>query len=249
MRGGQGPLATFLLCRYVMQRGRHFCEAEAQMNAFIPYIAPLGAAFLLIGFLCRNQLWLRTWAIIGNLCFILYYVLVSDVPLWTAMVSSGLIIAANVWMMNKILADRRMFRLTAEEMMLFARLPELTPGQFKLLLADAEWTESKVPTRLTVEGKSPEALHFVLEGKAEVERDGKRFDIGPNCFVGELAFLRGSPATATVHTKLGALHVSWPQEKLRILMKNHDGINRAISSLMSKDLAEKVAKTGLLSKV
>jgi hypothetical protein len=219
------------------------------MSSLIPYIAPLGAGFVLIGFLCRNQLWLRTWAIIGNLCFILYYVLVSNVPLWTAIVSSSLIIAANVYMMNRILADKRMFRLSAEEMMLFAKFPELTPGQYKLLLADAQWHESKVPVRLTVEGKPVDALHFVLEGKAEVDRDNKRFDIGPNCFVGELAFLRGTPASATVHTKIGALHVSWPQDKLQALMKNHDGINRAISSLMSKDLAEKVAKTGLLSKV
>jgi hypothetical protein len=213
--------------------------------SFIPYLPPLAAALMLAGFLCRNQLWLRTWAILGNLCFILYYVLVSDTPLWAAILSSGLIIAANVFMMNRIMADKRMFRLSAEEMMLFAKLPELTPGQFKLLLEDAEWSESKVPARLTTEGKMPDALHFVLEGKAEVERDGKRFDIGPNCFVGELAFLRKQPATATVHSKVGALVVSWPQEKLRVLMQANDGINRAISALVAGDLAEKVARSGL----
>jgi Cyclic nucleotide-binding domain len=209
----------------------------------------LAAALLVAGFLCRDQMWLRTWAIFGNLVFILYFALVADVPLWTAVIAAALIVAVNLYMMNKVLADRRAFALTGEEMMLFARLPGLTPGQFKLLLAEATWHESRVPERLTVTGIMPEALHFLLEGRAEVEREGKRFDIGPNCFVGELAFLRGQPATATVHTKVGALRVSWPPEKLRALMKTNDGISRAMSALLSGDLAEKIVRTGLASKV
>jgi CRP-like cAMP-binding protein len=113
-----------------------------------------------------------------------------------------------------------------------------------LLLEDATWHQAHVPTRLTTAGQMPKALHFILEGKAEVERGGQRFDIGPHCFVGELAFLRGAPATATAHSKVGALYVSWDPEKLRALMNKNDEVSRAFSALLSGDLAEKIARSG-----
>ncbi len=215
---------------------------------FVAYLAPLGALFVLAGFLCRSQLWLRISAIAGVFCFVLFYLQATHVPLWTAMAAFGLFVAANFYTLNRIMAEGRMFHLKAEEMMLFARLPGLTPVQFKLLLADAQWHEASEAMLLTTEGTMPERLYFVLEGKAEVRRADTSFDIGPHAFVGELAFLRNQPATATVHAKPGALYVSWLPDKLRALMKTNDGINSAVSSLLSGDLAEKLVRSGLSSR-
>jgi hypothetical protein len=159
---------------------------------FIPYLANLAAGLMLIGFTFRNPLKLRTFAIFGNLTFILYYALVSAVPLWTAIISSLAIIAVNIYMMWQIINDRRMFRLSAEELMLFSRLPGLTPGQYKSLLEISEWHNPQVSMPLTKLGDMPSALYYVLEGQVEVNRDGKRFPIGPHAFIGELAFLRQS---------------------------------------------------------
>jgi CRP-like cAMP-binding protein len=209
----------------------------------IPYLANLAAGLMLIGFAFRNPLKLRTFAILGNLVFVLYYFLVAAVPLWTAIISSVAIIAVNVYMMWQIINDRRMFRLSAEEMMLFARLPGLTPGQFKQLLDIAEWHTPKVSMQLTKLGEMPEALYYVLEGQVEVNRDSKRFSVGPHAFIGELAFLRAKPATATTFANVGALIVSWEQEALRTLMKANDGIRNAIDNMLSIDMAEKMAKS------
>jgi Cyclic nucleotide-binding domain len=208
----------------------------------VPYLANLAAVLMLIGFTFRNPLKLRSFAILGNLTFILYYFLVSDVPLWTAIISAAAIIAVNIYMMWQIIHDRKMFRLSAEEMMLFARLPGLTPGQYKQVLAIAEWHNPQVSMQLTKLGEMPKALYYVLEGRVEVNRDGKRFSVGPHAFIGELAFLRAKPATATTFANVGALIVSWEQEALRNLMKADDGIRKAFDNMLSIDMAEKMAR-------
>lgn len=210
---------------------------------FIPYLANLAAVLMLIGFTFRNPLKLRSFAILGNLTFIAYYFLVSDVPLWTAIISAAAIIAVNIYMMWKIMNDHRMFRLSAEEMMLFARLPGLTPGQYKQVLAIAEWHTPKVSMQLTKLAEMPKALYYVLEGKVEVNRDGKRFSVGPHAFIGELAFLRAKPATATTFANVDALIVSWEQEALHALMKSNDGVRKAFDNMLSIDMAEKMART------
>lgn len=209
----------------------------------IPYLANVAAGLMLIGFTFRNPLKLRTFAILGNLIFILYYFLVSDVPLWTAILSSVAIIAVNVYVMWQIMNDRRMFRLSAEELMLFSRLPGLLPGQYKSLLEISEWHNPQVSMPLTKLGEMPSALYYVLEGQVEVNREGKRFPVGPHAFIGELAFLRDKPATATTFANTGALIVSWEHSTLRALMTSNDGIRKAFDTMLSIDMAEKMAKS------
>jgi Cyclic nucleotide-binding domain len=211
---------------------------------FVPYLSMVAAALLLVGFTFSDQMWLRTFAILGNLVFILYYFLVSSTPLWTAVISAAAMVGVNIWMMWKILKDNRTFRLSAEEMMLYAKLPGVTPGQFKQLLAIAEWHNPSTELALTQEGQMPQALHYVLEGRVIVNKSGKTFPVGPHAFIGELAFLRNKPATASTVAQPGALIVSWKQDALRNLMKSNDGIRKALDSLLSLDLAEKIAKTG-----
>ena len=209
----------------------------------VPYLATLAAVLMVMGFTFRNPLKLRSFAILGSLTFIVYCLLVSDVPLWTAIISAAAIIVVNVYMMWLIMKDRRMFRLSAEELMLFARLPGLTPGQYKSLLEISEWHNPQVSMPLTKLGEMPSALYYLLEGQVEVNRDGKRFPIGPHAFIGELAFLREKPATATTFANAGALIVSWEHASLRELMKANEGIRKAFDSMLSIDMAEKMAKS------
>lgn len=208
----------------------------------VPYLASLAAFLMLIGFTFRNQIWLRTFAIFSDLLFILYFLLASPTPLWTAIISTTAIIAINIYMMSKIVNEGRSFHLSAEEMMLYAKLPGLSPAEFKQLLAIAQWHHPDAPLQITEEGAMPAALHYVLEGKVKVNRSGKIFSVGPHAFIGELAFLREKPATATTHAEPGALVVSWKQDTLRNLMKSNDGIRNALGSLLTVDMAEKIAR-------
>jgi Cyclic nucleotide-binding domain len=209
----------------------------------VPYVATFSALLLLAGFTCRDPMKLRAFAILGSLTFIVYFGLAYGISSWATMVVFVLIIGINITMMWMLIKDHRKFKLSPEELMLFARLPGLTPGQYKLLLDISEWHNPKVPMQLTLLGSMPDALYYVLEGRVEVNRDNNKFLVGPHAFIGELAFLRKKPATATTFALAGGLIVSWEQKALRELLAKHDDLRKAIDHLLSGDLAEKIAKT------
>ena len=64
----------------------------------------------------------------------------------------------------------------------------------------------------------------------------------PKIFIGEIAFLRDKAASATVMTEAKSLYVSWNQSALRSLLKKNEDLKNAMSSLLSTDMADKVAR-------
>jgi hypothetical protein len=203
----------------------------------------LGAALLAAGFFFSSERLLRGLAAAGALLLFAYFLMRGGPAQWPGMAGTALIVAASLLWFLRAEQGQRQFKLTAEQMMLFARLPGLTPGQFKSLLDLASWSEPQTALQLTEEGKQPAALHYILEGTVDVNKKGKVFPLGPHAFVGELAFLRNKPATATVHARPGSLVVSWPADRLQALFQSDSGIRQAMSALLSADLAEKIARS------
>jgi CRP-like cAMP-binding protein len=209
----------------------------------VPYLSWLAALLFLVGSIVRDTSRLRGLFILGSLCAALYFLLVADIPLWDGIIAAAAIALANLWHLLGAKTNNRRFDLSAEEMMLYARLPGIAPGDFKQLLAIAQWNNQQSVVTLTQEGKMPDALHYVLEGQVTVTKGAKTFNVGPHAFIGELAFLRGKPATATTQAHAGSLVVSWPQNALRALMKSNDNVRQVIDGLLTADMAEKVART------
>ena len=208
-----------------------------------PYFAGLAGFLFVAGFALRDLTWLRILATIGTIVLLGYFLLLSSPPHWPALLLAAALAAVNIWHLSRGVIRNGKFQLSGEEMMLFARLPGLTPGQFKSLLEIAEWHTPTVPLQLTQTAQMPKALYYVLEGQVEVNRDKQRFTIGPHAFIGELAFLRAKPATAATFAKAGSLIVSWDHTDMRELMRKDDGIRRALDTLLTADLAEKIARS------
>jgi CRP/FNR family transcriptional regulator, cyclic AMP receptor protein len=79
---------------------------------------------------------------------------------------------------------------------LFSALGE---DEVKRFVDAATVTEHPAGEALTEQGALGHRFHLLLEGAAEVERDGRRLgSVGPGDFVGELGLLGGGPSTATV---------------------------------------------------
>jgi len=55
----------------------------------------LALLFYVLGFLTRNELYLRVWLLTGTGFYILYYYFVTDVPLWDALWTSAAIGVVN----------------------------------------------------------------------------------------------------------------------------------------------------------
>ena len=206
-------------------------------------VVHIGAILYLICFTFRNQLYLRIFAIFGDACYTTYYFAASDKPLWDAIFWSNMNMAINLLMIALIIRDTRLSTFNDDELNLFRNLRGLSPGQFRKLMQIGKWTKAAKRDLLTEEGKPLDLLHYVLEGVVNINKTGRIINVEPAVFIGELAYLRQKPATATVHVEQDALYVSWTHAELNKAMNKNEELRTAFAMLLNNDLAEKMART------
>jgi|JI10StandDraft_1071094.scaffolds.fasta_scaffold53628_2 hypothetical protein len=206
------------------------------------HLIHVGAILYLVCFLFRDQIALRTFAIAGDFAYMAYYYTAAAQPLWEAIFWIIPNMGINIVMIFLILRDRRMTTLSDDEMSLYQNLRGISPGQFRRLIKTGHWRRIAEPTTLTEEDQTLDQLHYVLHGDVEVDKGGRKIRVDPAVFIGELAFLRKKPATATVKVYPGAIVVSWRHADLAAITAKDEGLNTALALLLNSDLAEKVAR-------
>lgn len=211
-------------------------------DAMAQHLIHVGAVLYLICFLFRDQIALRTFAIAGDFAYMAYYFTASSSPLWEAIFWIIPNMGINVVMIFLILRDRRMTVLSDDEMMLYQNLRGLNPGQFRRLIKLGKWRTLQEPLTLTQEGNALDQLHYVLKGDVEVDKSGRKIKVDPAVFIGELAYLRGKPATATVIAGKDAVVVSWSHDDLKKAITKDNELSQSLAALLNADLAEKVAR-------
>ncbi len=211
-------------------------------STFVPHLVHVAAVLYLVCFLFRDQIALRIFAIAGDFIYAIYYFGVAETPLWEAMFWSSMNILINITMITLLLRDKRMHRLSDDEMNLYQNLRGLNPGQFRRLMKAGNWKRTAESSILTREGDVLDTLFYVMDGSVEVEKAGRTFNIEPAVFIGELAYLRNKPATATVHVGKGALLVAWKHADLNRLTMKEESLRNVLALLLNADLAEKVAR-------
>jgi Popeye protein conserved region len=203
----------------------------------------VAALFTLFCYLFRNQIKLRIFASLGDLLLSVYYYVAFPVPLWNPMVWSLLNVVINTGMILLILRDGQEGGMSDEELSLFRNLPSLTPGQFRKLAKAGTWHRAEETVTLTTEGQALDRLHYVLDGAIAILKADRRIAVAPNLFIGELAYMRKRPATATVVVSGNAHYISWSHVDLESLFKRNDDLRTAMTLLLGRDVAEKMAKT------
>ena len=204
-------------------------------------IVHAGALLYLLAFLFRDQVILRSLIIAGDFVYILYFYYAPEVPLWGGIFWSTMFTIVNVVMIAMIVADKMHFRLDSNERKLFDRLQDLSPGQFRQLLKAGREEVAASHLAITQEGVPLEELYFVLDRPITIEKKGSRAMTASDTFVGEIAFLLGQPATATVTLQPGTAYFVWNSAALKSLMQAKPGLGTALSSAMNKKLAQKIA--------
>jgi hypothetical protein len=121
---------------------------------------------MLFAFFIRDELPLRSLIIVSTIIYIAYYYFALDPPLWDAIVTSVLMIFANLYVLGQVLLERTTFRLSPDEKRLFDAFETLTPGQFRRVLKIARWQVADDPegTVLTREAEPSGALFYVFDG-------------------------------------------------------------------------------------
>jgi Popeye protein conserved region len=213
------------------------------MHFLAQNLVHVAALFTLFCFLFRDQVKLRIFAAIGDLLLSAYYYVAFDQPLWNPMVWSLLNVVINTVMIILIVRDGREGGMSDDELSLFRNLDALSPGQFRKLAKQGTWHQNEDAVTLTRDGENLGTLYYVLSGTVTVLKGDRDLTVGPKLFIGELAYLRKMPATATVTLAKAAHYISWTHADLEKLFRSNEDLRNAMYVLLGRDVAEKMAKS------
>jgi hypothetical protein len=199
--------------------------------------------FYSLGFLARDELWLRGFLLVGTIFYLLYYYFIEAEPLWEAIFTSGVLGAINLCMIVVLIFERTTFAMDEQTEKAFQSFDTLTPGQFRKVIKLAKTVTVHKDTKLSVEHTPIEHLYLVTDGAASLSKSGTVTELAAPLFLGEVGFLLEGKASATVIVKNGGTFTYWDANALRKLMNTSPAINNAIIALLSRDLASKLGRS------
>ena len=206
--------------------------------------ALIWAAFVfnLFGFLARDELILRMLMLGGSALSIAYYMsVVADQPLWDAIITRGALALANSMMIAIVVSERTTWFMSRDSLDLYKSFNMLSPGQFRRILKLGMRGVADTREVVLNEGQAADRLYFIIDGNARVEKSGLYADIGARVFLGEIAYLRGGAATATVTLDAGTHYIAWDHEELRGIKRRNRNLEVAMVAQFNEDLMNKVA--------
>ncbi len=200
-----------------------------------------GALLQLLGLLNRNQLCLRLFVLLGSVAYVAYYYAYPDRPLWGAIFWSSVLGAANIFGIARIVRERMGLQRTADERYLLKVFDTLGRGELRRLMRLGRWRVADRTILVVEEGQPVASLYFVLDGRIEIVKAGRAFFIDPLVFIGEVAFLLNTKASASVYVQPGTRYIEWSAAELRKLLARNPCLGQAMQKLFNKQLAGKVA--------
>jgi len=191
----------------------------------------------------KDILLLRLLSIAGSLVVIPYYLLQAE-PLWTPMIWSCVFISVHATRAWGIVSERRPVAFTDDEQLLYGKtFSELSPQQFKRLLAIGEWQDLDRGHVLHSTGDPPESLVAVVRGELEARREGRVLGrAGPGDLAGLASVLGGSPEIYDARVTQPARVMRWRVADLRELAVADERLTSALRKIAGAALAEKLIR-------
>ncbi len=212
---------------------------ELTLVEFVGHLAFLLTA---ISFYLKDILLLRFLAIVSALVGIGYNYFLSVGPLWLPIFWLGVFTAINLWRIVGILTERYSIRFNEDEQELYETVfKDFSPVEFMKLMRIAEWRDGAEGSIFASEGKTVDGLRLLFSGEVCVSRGGN--EIGrarDGALIGEMSFIQGGDASATVTASVLCRYVFWPEEALRGLLRRNPNIDVAMKHVFSLDLTRKL---------
>tara|TARA_E500000331_G_scaffold24904_1_gene21397 strand:+ start:417 stop:1100 length:684 start_codon:yes stop_codon:yes gene_type:complete len=212
---------------------------ELTLVEFIGHLAFLLTA---ISFYLKDILLLRFLAIISALVGIGYNYFLPVGPLWLPIFWLGVFTVINLWRIVGILAERYSIQFNEDEQELYETIfKDFSPVEYMKLIRIAEWRDAAEGLVFASEGEAVDGLRLLFSGEVSVARDGN--EIGrarDGALIGEMSFIQGGDASATVTAAVPCRYVFWPEEALRGLLRRNPNIDVAMKHVFSLDLTRKL---------
>jgi Cyclic nucleotide-binding domain len=200
-------------------------------------------AMLALSYILTNIFWLRVTAVVSMFLEIIYF-MYSGGDLITGIAWTVVFILINAYQLFWLIRERMSLRLPEKEAPLLREaLTGLDDAQISQLLKAAEWKDLQVGEVLTRQDAPVDALYFMCSGRANVEvnRTNVTF-LEKGSFIGEIAYLTGNPATATVVIDEAARVLKFSKMRMAKVTAADPKINGIIYQLLGRDLAMKMRR-------
>lgn len=163
-------------------------------------IGHLAYILLILSMMMRRMFWLRILVIASALVGIAYSVFWLKDPVssfWeTLLVTVNVVQLLITWRQNSLAQFSDEERSFAKR-----RLRGLPTGEQRRVIDSGRWQDIDPGTVLTVEGEKASDLFYLSHGEAEVRLEGTELALcGPGTYFGEMSFVGGGTASATVRT-------------------------------------------------
>lgn len=204
----------------------------------------LASILTMAAYLLRDMLWLRFLTILSCFAGITFNYLVPATPLWTVIAWNTLFAIINIVQIAIIIKDRTGIHFTEEEKELYETLfKKFAPFEFMKLMRIAEWRQVAPGEVVTTEGQRLDEVMMIYNGLLAVEVKGeKKAELQDGHFIGELSFISGGAANATVRAIEPTRYIAWPKKEIDRLLARNPSMHIAMQGMLTVDLSKKLTR-------
>jgi CRP-like cAMP-binding protein len=205
--------------------------------------AQLASLLIAISYFMTSIYWLRVVAVVGLFIEIFYFRLTGE----TATRGIGwdtVFVLINLYQLFWLVRNRVSLRLPDDDAPLLREaLSGLDDAQIARLLKAAEWKNFQPGEILTRQDAPLDSLYFLLSGRAAVAVSGSLVTyLEKGSFIGEIAYLTGNPATATVTVDEPSRALSFNRVRMAKVIASDEAISGIIYQMLGRDLAMKMRR-------
>lgn len=212
---------------------------------FLGHLAGHIASLLtMAAYLLKDILWLRLLTILSCIAGIAFNYYVPATPLWTVIYWNLLFAAINIVQIAIIIRERSGISFTDEEKELYQTLfKHFAPFEFMKLMRIAKWSVANSGDILAYEQQPIDLVMLIYNGRALVTSKGVEVArLKDGNFIGEVSFITGGVASATVSVLEPTRYVSWSKKDIKSLLQRNPSMATAMQGVFSTDLSKKLSR-------
>jgi CRP-like cAMP-binding protein len=219
----------------------NFADFIAQLVDPRHILTQLPYVLLILSMLMADIGWLRAVAILAGIAKIVDRGFINSIDpvvvFWEAM-----FVLVNVVQLAILLYYRRRHRFSEDEAKLVAVMPrDVERHALRRLFRLSKIKHAEPGDLLTKQGEPVTDLIFIAEGVAQVERDKQMVAVcGPGDFIGEMSFVAGGTASATVVAARPMRYFAFEQQRLRQAQSGDSELKRALEACLARNLVGKL---------
>jgi hypothetical protein len=196
-------------------------------------------SLILLSFLVRKILWLRTLSIAAGIFSICYNYTISSTPLWTPIQWNLVFMATNLYQIYSIFKEKQDITFEGYEKVIFENVFHgFLPYQFKKIINLAHINGCRKDQQIIKQEDLLEELYLIIKGSLSIEvNDQFIIDLNEGNFVGDMSFITGESTRANVFSNSDEVRIlSWNIKELKNLLAKEPELNSLFTATLGRQL-------------